>query len=175
MKSIFGILLFFLLTAFNSYGQADTARVLLNMETQADKMGQLFISGDYKAFGQYTYPKVLQMMGGVDKVAEVLTRITADMKAQGITFSKVTFDEPSKIIKHGNELQATILQHIELKLSKGRLVNTSALVAISTDKGSNWTFVDTSKKDITTLRKALPNLSPSITIPPAQQPVRYDD
>lgn len=88
-------------------------------------------------------------------------------------FSNITFDEPL-IVKSGNELQATIAQHTEIKLSQGRLVSTSTLIAISTDKGSNWTFIDTSNKEMATLRKALPNLSPTITIPPQQPPVRYN-
>jgi hypothetical protein len=144
------------------------------MKMQANKMGQLFISGDYKAFAHYTYPKILQMMGGADKMAEVLNKTTANMKTQGMVFSSITFDAPSKVVKSGNELQATIAQHTEIKLTQGRIVTTSTLIAISADNGNNWTFVDTSNKDISTLRKVLPNLSPSITLPPPQQPVRYN-
>jgi hypothetical protein len=82
-------------------------------------------------------------------------------------------DEPSKIVKSGKEMQATVTQHTEIKLPQGRLVSISTLIAVSTDNGINWTFIDTSNKDMVTLRKALPNLSPSITIPPQEPPVRY--
>jgi hypothetical protein len=113
-------------------------------------------------------------MGGATKMSAVLTKSTNDMKAQRISFSNITFDEPSKIIKSGKELQATIAQHTEIKLSQGRLVSTSTLIAVSTDNGVNWTFIDTSNKDIVTLRRTLPNLSQGITIPPQQPPLHYN-
>ncbi|MBS1747380.1 MAG: hypothetical protein JST21_14525 [Bacteroidetes bacterium] len=138
-------------------------------------MSTAFLASDYTTFAKYTYPKIVEMMGGANNMAEVLTKTTANMKAQGMSFSNITFGEPSAIIKSGNELQCTIPQHIELKLTQGRLVNTSTLIAISTDNGKNWTFVDTSNKDMATLRKALPNLSSAISIPPPQQPVRYNN
>ena len=137
-------------------------------------MGAAFLANDYNSYAKYTNPKIVKMMGGVKNMKEVLIKTIASLKAQGMSFSNITFDEPSGITKSGNELQSTITQHIEIKLPQGRLVSTSTLIAISTDNGINWTFIDTSNKDIATLRKALPNLSSSIVIPPQQQPVRYN-
>jgi len=146
-----------------------------NMKAQAGKMASAFLKDDYKTFARYTYPLIVKAMGGADKMADVLSKGRAGMKAQGAIISNITFDEPSKIIKAGKELQATIPQHTEIKLTQGRLLNTSTLIAISEDNGANWTFIDTSNKDRQTLNKVLPNLSPSIVIPPAQPPVKYDD
>lgn len=172
MKSSIISLLFCIVLFAQSSAQVKEAPQ--NITQQATKMGSAFVSGDYKTFANYTYPLILKSMGGAAKMAAILTKSTNDMKTQGMSFTNITFDEPSKIIKSGKELQATIAQHTEIKLSQGRLVSTSTLIAISTDNGSNWTFIDTSNKDMATLRKALPNLNPSITIPPQQPPVRYN-
>ncbi len=137
-------------------------------------MGAAFVSGDYRGFAAYTYPLVLKSMGGSSKMADVLNKATSDMRLKGMSFSNITFDEPSKIVNSGKELQATIVQHTEIKLPQGRIVSTSTLIAISTDNGGNWTFIDTSNKDIAILRKALPNLSPAISIPPQRPPMRYN-
>ncbi|HET7118655.1 MAG TPA: hypothetical protein VFI29_19320 [Hanamia sp.] len=145
-----------------------------NLKQHAGKMGAAFVSGDYKTFANYTYPLILKSIGGAGKMAAILTKTSNDMHAQGMSFSNITFDEPSKIVKSGKELQATIAQHTEIKLSQGRLLSTSTLIAVSKDNGVNWTFIDTSNKDIATLRNVLPNLSPLITIPPQQPPVRYN-
>lgn len=107
-------------------------------------------------------------------MVEVLTRSIDDMKAKGMSFSNITFDDPSKIVKSGKELQTTIAQHTEIRLSQGRLISTSTLIAISKDNGNNWTFIDASNKDIVALKKALPNLSSLIVISPPQLPVRYN-
>jgi hypothetical protein len=161
----------FVFATFTSYAQVKEAP--LNLKLQSLKMGSAFVSGDYKTFANYTYPLILKSMGGTAKMAAVLTKNTNDMKAQGMSFSNITFDEPSKIVKSGKELQATIVQHAEIKLPQGRLVSTSTLIAVSIDNGVNWTFIDTSNKDMATLRKALPNLNPSITIPLQKPPIRY--
>jgi hypothetical protein len=155
--------------------QAQVKEAFSNLKAEADKMGDAFVSGDYKTFVCYTYPLVTKSMGGAINMVEVLTNTTANMKAQGMTFSNITFNEPSKIQKSKNELQASITQHTEIKLPHGRIVTTSTLIAISVDDGVHWTFIDTSNKDMATLRKALPNLSPSIIIPPVQRPVHYNN
>jgi hypothetical protein len=106
---------------------------------------------------------------------ELLSKGASDMKGHGMSFSKVSFDEPSKIVKSSNELQATIAQHTEIKLSQGKIVSTSTLLAISSNNGKDWRFIDTSNKDMATLKKALPNLSPAIVIPPTESPVKYEN
>lgn len=137
-------------------------------------MGNAFIASDYRIFARYTYPLILKTMRGSSNLVDVLTKTINDMKAQGMIFNNITFGEPSKVLKSGKELQATIEQHTEIRTPKGRIVSTSTLIAVSADDGNNWTFIDTTNKDISTLRKALPNLSPSIVIPPPQLPVRYN-
>jgi hypothetical protein len=144
------------------------------LKEQAHKMGQAFIQENYKLFAVYTYPQILSMMGGPDKLAEQLTKIKNDLKSKGMSFSKIEFGESSKIVRNKTELQATIPQLTEIKLAQGRVVATSTLIAISTDGGKRWAFVDTSNKDMATIRKMLPNLSGAITIPPPQPPVKYD-
>ena len=144
------------------------------IRNQADKMGQAFINGDYKTFSHYTDPKIVKMMGGENRMAQALTKIASDMSLKGMMFKSITFGDVSKIVKSGNELQCTVPQHTEIKLPSGRAISTSTLIAISTDGGSNWTFVDTSNKDISTIKKLLPQLSNAIMIPPQPPPVRYD-
>ncbi len=104
-------------TIFNVKAQAINQNKLpATLKQQASKMGIAFISGDYKVFANYTYPLILKSMGGASKMAALLTKTTDDIKAQGMSFNVITFDEPSKIIKSGKELQATIAQHTEIKL-----------------------------------------------------------
>ena len=137
----------------------------ITIKEQATKMGNAFMTGDYKTFAKYTYPTIVTMMGGEAKMSQMLTNTISDMKSKGMVFSSVTFGEVSRIVKHGNELQCTLPQHIEIKLPGGRIVNTSTLIAMSPNNGNTWTFIDTSKKDMATIRKALPNLSREIIIP----------
>ena len=160
-----------------SYGQPKSIGVN-NMLTghihqQANEMGQAFIKGDYQTFARYTYPTLVKAMGGESHMAMILSQTVNDMQAKGMTFSSINIDNPAKIVKSGNELQCTLQQHTTIKLTKGRAVATSTLIAISKDGGKNWLFVDTSNKDAAAMRQALPNLSTAIVIPPQQKPVFY--
>jgi len=172
MKSIIISILFSTVLFVDSFGQVKDASQ--NLKQQAGKMGAVFVSGDYTTFAKYTYPKLLAAMGGETKMEQSLAKVVNDMKLKGMSFNAITFDEPSKIIKSGKELQATIAQHTDIKVPDGRAVSTSTLIAISTDNGINWKFIDTSNKNIAALRKAMPNLSTTITIPPQQPPVHYN-
>jgi hypothetical protein len=158
-------------TFFQSHTQVKDAAQ--NLKIQAVKMASAFMNGNYQVFTNYTCPLVVKSMGGEAKMADVLKKTASNMKMHGMIVSKITFDEPSTIIKSGNEFQSTLAQRTEIKLARGRIVTTSTLIAISNDNGKDWTFIDTSNKDMATLRKALPNLSPSIVIAPTQAPVRY--
>jgi hypothetical protein len=172
MKSLLMILLFWITVFTQSYGQVKEASQ--NIKQQANKMAQAFIRGDYKTFVLYNYKPMVQGSGGATKMEQSLAKVVNDMKLKGMSFNNITFDEPSKIVKSGKELQATIAQHTHIKVPNGRAVSTSTLIAISTDNGNNWTFIDTSNKSIEALRKAMPNLSTAITIPPPQPPIRYN-
>ncbi|HMH21166.1 MAG TPA: hypothetical protein VK563_05300 [Puia sp.] len=154
---------------------ADQSNLAETVKQQAEVMGQAFMKGDYKTFAHYTYPQIIRMMGGEKVLTTQLVKITNNMKEQGMTFSSIGFGDVSKIEKKNGQLQCTIPQHTTIKVPTGRAVSTSTLIAISTDAGKSWTFVDTSNKDIATIRKLLPDLSPAIVIPPQQPPVRYND
>lgn len=164
---------FFQICIFAQKKILDETEIRQNLKMQAGKMGAAFTASDYKTFENYTYPPLLNSMGGKTKMVEVLNKTVADMKSKGMSFSKITVDEPTKIIQVGKELQSTITQHTEIKLSQGRVVAESTLIAISIDNGLNWKFIDTSNKNIATLRKAMPNLSSAIDIPAPKPPVRY--
>ena len=152
---------------------AESTSLTARMQEQANTMGQAFLKGDYQTFAKYTYPALLRAMGGASRMAATLTQTINDMQAKGMSFNSVVVDSPTKIVKSSNELQCTLQQHTTVKLPNGRAVATSTLIAISEDNGQNWFFVDTSNKDASAMRKALPNLSTAIIIPPQQKPVFY--
>ncbi len=138
-------------------------------------MGKFFLKKDFISFCKYTYPKIVEMMGGTNKMAEVIAKGSKEMLSKGTDFLSITFGEASKIITIGKELQCTVPQVIEMKVPNGRLITRSTLIAISIDNGKKWYFIDTSGKDIQTMKKVLPNLSEELVIPQKKQPVFYQE
>jgi hypothetical protein len=167
MNKIIQIL--FIVIAMSVYGQSNKEATL---KVQADKMGKAFMSNDFQTFVKYSNPKLIKMIGGTKKMSEVVNKSIVDMKTKGMIFESITFSEPTKIVISSNELQSTIQQFTKVKTPNGGAMSTSTLIAISADKGVNWTFVDTSNKDMATIKQLLPNLSNNIVIP-KQVPVKY--
>lgn len=135
----------------------------------------LLIQNDFDGFCEYTYPKIIEKMGGKRKMIEILQKESQEMESKGISLLNATVGEPSPIITTKTEQQCTIPETIEMKLPNGKLVTQSTLIAISNNSGKNWYFVDTSGKDIHALRKILPNLSTKLLIPESQKPVFYSN
>lgn len=141
--------------------------------TQANQMASLFKSGDYKGFLRYLHPSMISGAGGEAKMIELLNNQNAQLKSRGIKISSIIFNLPTEVVRSKNELQCTMSQQTELKPERGRVITYTTLIAISTDNGKTWKFIDTAKMDIATVRKLLPNLSSKIILPPKQKPTVY--
>lgn len=176
MKHIRIVFLFFLFYSVNSYAIGpDSSIYSKRIKEQAKTMGDFMLKKDFKSFAKYTYPKALELMGGVDNMIKLMEDAEKGMTQNGSYFMNVTLGEPSKVIETAEELQCTIPQVIEMKVSNGTLLVKSTLIAISMDKGKNWCFVDTAEKSILEMKKVLPNLSEKLYLPPSQEPIFHKD
>lgn len=171
MKNILTLILSLSLLACNGQSANSYSEII---KDQAAKMGQSLVQGDFSALAKYTYPKIVEVMGGQDAMIETMKNTLEEMKMNGGSYLSIHFGEPTAVILAYNELQCTLPQTTEMKLTGGRLISKSTLIAISADSGKNWYFIDANGKDIQTLKRALPNLSGDLVLPPAEDPVLYD-
>lgn len=143
---------------------------------QANDMGQSFLDKDYDTFASYTYPKVMQTMGGKDNMIKNLKRSFDGFANEGIVFLKMDYSAPSKIVTvEDGSMQCTLIQMIEMKVKGGKLTSQSCLLAISENKGENWYFLDTSGYNHPTMKTLIPNLSDEIDIPGRIDPIFEPD
>lgn len=165
----------FILNSTFAQTNSDSAAYVTALKQQADTMAQLLLKKDYSSFVKYTYPAIITMAGGKDKLLSGLKTAMKNMEAQGYTITKVEIGEPSAMVKKDKEWQCTVPEILELKTKDGRLVTKSTLIAVSKDNGKNWYFIDTQGKNISTLKEQLPNLSSALVIPAKEQPTFYKD
>ncbi|QEC44015.1 hypothetical protein [Pseudobacter ginsenosidimutans] len=174
MKNLLSII--FVLFCLSSVNSQQTIKDhSKSIKEQAEKMGELLVKKEYDSFARYNHPTILEMMGGKQKMIEVLEKSINEMEAEGISFTKVSFGQPSTVIPVKNELQCTVPQEIEMKMPNGRMVTKSTLIAVSEDNGKTWWFLDTAGKDISVMKQILPNLSSKIVIPEKEEPVIFKD
>ncbi len=142
-----------------------------NAEKQATKMAQLLLKKDYKGFSAYTYPSIVKMMGGLDKMAAYMQKSFKSMEAEGFTIDTVTIKDCSDIKHTATQFQCTLTEVIELSYTKGKLIQQSSLIGISNNKGVSWTFIDTHGASLAQLQKTVKELSNTLVIPVQPKPV----
>lgn len=165
------ICIIIVLVSLNCFSQNIHSNTIL---TQVNEMGQSFVKKDYKTLIKYTHPKIMQLMGGREKMIGIIKNQLESAEKQGITFADAKFGEPSELYTVGKELQCTIVQSLELKAPNGKLIANATLIGFSQDGGKNWVFLDPSQ-GLDKLRTILPNISNKIVIPAKEQPQFYPD
>jgi len=158
---------FVILTFILSFSFAQTENE--NLNSQLGEMKKFFLAEDYDNFANYTYPKVIEMMGGKSNMVKATKQGMDKMKNDGFSFIDLNFKSPTEFLKKDGELQFSLTQIIVMKTPQGKIESEYTLIGISIDNGQNWTFIDTSGKDKETMLKYFPNLHNEIVIKPKKQ------
>lgn len=152
----------FILIINSVYGFTQTANENLNSNLQT--MKKFFLAEDYENFADYTYPKVIEMMGGKSNMVKATRQGMNKMKNEGFSFTDLSFKNPSEIITKGNERQCSLNQILTMETPQGKIESEYTLIGISDNNGQSWTFIDTSGKSKETMLKYFPNLHDEIII-----------
>ena len=140
------------------------------IKTQAMDMANALIKKDFPAFIKYMHPNIIKLAGGKEKALQRMDTVNAMAAQFGATIKRIVIGNPGKIINYKNQLQVTLPETSEMTSGFGNVAFETTLIAISTDAGKNWYFIDTSIYNMKDVKKAMPDLSPELVIPPAKQP-----
>ena len=155
------------------YSQGTTINIdSASLKKQALEMSSSFIKGDYKNFIKFTYPKVVEMMGGKEKMVTFPEKGIEEMKNEGVSFKSVSVGLTNHKVRAGKEIHTLVSQTIIMAVPGGTVTANSYLLAISGNDGHSWSFVDTAPfNDVTKLKAVLPHYNPELKIPAKQQPI----
>ncbi|MCO6431977.1 MAG: hypothetical protein J5J00_14050 [Deltaproteobacteria bacterium] len=143
----------------------DNAEWKDSVRSKAEEMQRAFLTGDLESFIKYTYPPVIEKMGGKEKLLTAMHQSLREMKLRGITLSSVVASPPAEVHAGGDKLFALVPVSIELKVKSETVTHHGYNLGISDDGGTNWTFVDTVRARSPDFRQMLPDLPESLTIP----------
>jgi hypothetical protein len=140
------------------------------IKIQAMEMAKALIKNDFTSFIKYIPPRIIEYAGGREKLRSIMDSADAAMKQFSVSFKKILIGNPGEIISYKNQLQCVVPQSTDMQSLLGEIQGQTSLVAISTDHGRNWYFVDTNIYKADKLKNILPDLSPDLVIPPQQPP-----
>jgi hypothetical protein len=143
-----------------------------SLKRQALEMSTSLIRADYKTFIKFTYPKVVEMMGGEEKMINYLKKEIEQMKNDGYAFKSIDVGLTAQKVRAGKEIHTLVSQRIIMAVPGGTLTANSYLLAISQNGGQSWHFVDTAPfNDVKKLKAVLPHYSSELKIPEKQLPI----
>jgi hypothetical protein len=135
-----------------------------NLNEQLSEMKTAFENNDYSVIIDYSYPKLVNMMGGKEEMIKATTNSMKKMESQGFVIEELSFKDPSEFMEHNGDLQTTISQVILMQTPDGKVESTSTMVAISEDDGENWMFLSASGMSKKTVKSFYENIHPDLEI-----------
>jgi hypothetical protein len=144
---------------------------------KANEIAQATVKGDFDKIADFTYPKVVDQMGGREKMIGAMKIGFNEMKSRGIEFRSAKVEDALPLMAGGSEVFTVVPFTLEMKVPGGRTTMKSFLLGISADKGKTWTFLDGSGigKDETMAKRLLPNLPKELKLPKTEKPVFQKD
>ena len=153
----------------------DVPAALAAAEKQAQDMGSAFVAGDLDRLADKTHPRVVEMIGGREKFRKAIEDGFADMKAKGQEFHSLTVGKPEKLVRSNFSLFAIIPQRLVFKTPQGKLWHEGCLIAVSSDEGRTWTFVDGAGAAKGNIEIVLPDFPKDLQIPKFKKPQLIKD
>jgi lysophospholipase L1-like esterase len=146
------------------------------VKAKAEEALNLFLKGDYKKFTELTHPRVVKELGGPEKMADALAARMKQLKDQGYEVRSVKVADPTTSASTDDARYLVVPYTLEMKSPKGKATVQSYVVAISSDNGKAWTFVDgAGLLDIEAQKKLLPDLPRGLRLPRPEKPVFEED
>jgi hypothetical protein len=165
------VIFFFFVCIVNAQQLANDIELKLNINTTAELMAGYFIKKDFKEFIKFLYEPMLKFNGGTEKVISDIENEIKDFEKDSLKISNMTFNSISKLIHIKGQIQCTIVEKMELTTTDLLVTLKSTLIAISSDQGKTWKFIDPFGMSLKQLRTYLPELSPDITLPNQEEPI----
>ena len=151
---------------------ATTTENYPNLATQAKEVSDALARKDFARFTDLTYPKVIEMLGGRERMVTTMTQQLKEMEVEGVTLVSSTSGTSTQFVHDAGSIYAVLPMTLTIKARDGIFQAESSMIGVSSDGGANWTFIDASGKDQNELKSLLPNVADRLSLPPEKKPVK---
>jgi hypothetical protein len=140
------------------------------IKAQAMEMSKAMVAGDVKGFSRFVHPAVVDKAGGPEKMQAMADSMTKVFRQFGGSVSRILVGNPGTVVQYRKTLQATLPQTTFIQTVFADIEAERILIALSTDGGKRWYFLEPELYKSPDMKAALPPLSPALVIPPAAKP-----
>jgi hypothetical protein len=172
-----GGLVFLLLVGCNSNsggpaaGPVDTSTV----RPQAEAIAKAVLDRDHATLVDYTHPRVVEGMGGRERMIERVRGMEKEMDAAGFRMVGHEVGDVGEPVVDGGTAYVVVKTTLRLAGPGTRGVSESYLLGVSDDGGKTWKFADGAGLSNPEHRaRAFPNLPAGLRLPEKKPPVFTD-
>ena len=144
------------------------------LTARAKELEEALARKDYAKVIDLTYPPLVALGGGREKLLATMTREMKSMEAEGVELLSSTSFAPAQFFHDATGIYAVVPVTSKMKAKDGIFQTEGSLIGISNDSGASWTFVDATGQDQAELRKLFPNLD-KLNLPPEKPPVKVSN
>ncbi|HEX8475132.1 MAG TPA: hypothetical protein VF666_13965 [Pyrinomonadaceae bacterium] len=141
------------------------------IKAEAEKSSRAFLSGDFNKVLDSTYPRIIELGGGKAKLIASMEAGMKEIRDLGLKIVSHTVGEPEKTVRAGTMLVAVVPTTLKMESTDTLFTQRSFWLAVSTDDGKTWTFLDGSYLNKESMKIVLPEAVDKITLPGVEQPV----
>ena len=156
------LMLGYILVAQNNHSES--------IKRDGNTMINSLLEKDYEKLSQFTYPVIVEWMGGKKEMINIITLEMDRIEKQGIIFLELSIGEPEEIYNAGSEIHCLVPQKVILESKDGKIINSSHLLAVSNDSGEHWFFVDTTQITPENVTHLFPKFNSELKIPNKSDP-----
>ena len=121
---------------------------------------------DFNKVLDYTYPSILELMGGKEKAVELLNSTFNTMKENGFVFEKADVLGVSDIVFENDQYRCYIQGFNQMIMSGMRIKSKSYLFGIYNSEAKFWYFMEAKQlKNEAMMKQIFPNFKTSLEIP----------
>jgi len=159
------------LLAFSLFTDAQNTQKAI--KEKATEVANATVSSEWETVVKYTYPKIIQMMGGKEQMISIMVNA---MQEQQVKIISAEIGEPGEIYTSGEDnLFCLVPETITIEIPNGKIKSESYLLAVSENKGSRWYFIDTAQLNMDNVQEMLPDYNMELVIPTKKPPVFVND
>lgn len=162
------ILSLFSSAAEPAVAEARKVDLRLQVREQANRCAQAMIRHDLETFAPFVSPRLLQAVGGRTRLVELIEKGREEMKKKKVVLTSAEVGTPSTVEKAAGFYLSMVPQRVIMTGPEGRSETTSHLLAISSDEGKSWYFLDCASLDQEKLDLLYPELKGKIRLPQAK-------
>lgn len=132
-------------------------------------MNEASVRGDFSLTMDYTYPELLEFMGGRRRAESALRTIYTRMRFSSMKIESLTFPQPPRFYETNDRYYAVVPVTIFFNLQGRRIRSRRHHLAIQEKGTATWKYIDGSGTKPELLKHLLPDLPSQITFPKASE------